>query len=121
MSLLCLGLCRSVERLSVSDVDIDDGLSLALAQMTACYAIISETNLHCSHLVALSASGASACAASTPTKRNMFGSLDSDHCRKLGHCHRPPAGHRRNMLAINWIYGICSSLAKIGEGKSELL
>ena len=24
-----------------------DGCSLALAQMTACYAIISETNLHC--------------------------------------------------------------------------
>jgi len=61
---LSIGLCRSVERLSVSDVDIDDGLSLALAQMTACYAIISETNLHCSHLAALSASFASACAAS---------------------------------------------------------
>jgi len=30
--------------------------------MTACYTIISGTNLHCSHLVALSASGASACA-----------------------------------------------------------
>jgi len=59
-----LGLCLSVERLSVSDVDIDDGLSQALAQMTACYAIISETNLHCSHLAALSASMASACAAS---------------------------------------------------------
>ena len=27
-SLLCLGLCRSVERLSASDVDIDDGCSL---------------------------------------------------------------------------------------------
>jgi len=39
-------LCRSVERLSVSDVDIDDGLSLALAKMTACYAVISETNVH---------------------------------------------------------------------------
>jgi len=37
---------------------------LALAQMTACYAIISETNLHCSHLAALSASVASTCAAS---------------------------------------------------------
>jgi len=39
-----LGLCRSVdsvERLSVSHVDIDDGLSQALAHMTACYAIIS--------------------------------------------------------------------------------
>jgi len=59
-----LGLCRSVKRLSVSDVDIDDGLSQALAHMTACYAIISETNLHCSHLAALSASVASACAAS---------------------------------------------------------
>jgi len=34
--------------------------------MTACYAIISETNLHCSHLAALSASVASACAASKP-------------------------------------------------------
>jgi len=55
-----IGLGRSVERLCVSDVDIDDGLSLALAQMTACYVIISETNLHCSHLAALSA-----CAAST--------------------------------------------------------
>jgi len=33
---ICLGLCRSVERLSVSDVDIDDGLWLALAQVTAC-------------------------------------------------------------------------------------
>ena len=36
LSLLCLGLCWSVEHLSVSDVDIDDSLSLALAQMTAC-------------------------------------------------------------------------------------
>jgi len=36
----------------------------ALAQMTACYAIISEMNLHCSHLAALSVSGASACTAS---------------------------------------------------------
>ena len=63
-ALLCLGLCRSGERLSVSDVDINDSLSLALAQMTACYALISETNLHCSHLALLSASGASACAAS---------------------------------------------------------
>ena len=48
-----LGLCRSVERLSVSDVDIDDGLSQALAHMTACsyvqvpVTIISKTNLHC--------------------------------------------------------------------------
>ena len=33
--------------------------------MTACYEIISGMNLHCSHLAALSASGASACAAST--------------------------------------------------------
>ena len=66
LSLLHLGLCRSVERLSVSDVDVDDGWSLAFAQMTACYAIICETNLHCSHLAALSASGASACAASHP-------------------------------------------------------
>jgi len=32
--------------------------------MTACYAIISGTNLHCSHLAALSASRASACATS---------------------------------------------------------
>jgi len=32
--------------------------------MTACYAIISGTNLHFSHLAALSASGASACAVS---------------------------------------------------------
>ena len=60
---LYLGLCQPVERLSVSDVDMDGSCSLALAQMTACYAIISETNLHCSHLAALSASGASACAA----------------------------------------------------------
>jgi len=64
LSLLYLGLCQPVERLSVSDVDMDGSCSLALAQMTACYAIISETNLHCSHLAALSASGASACAAS---------------------------------------------------------
>jgi len=35
-----------------------------VAQMTACYAIISETNLHCSHLAVLSASVASACDAS---------------------------------------------------------
>jgi len=47
LSLLYLGLCWSVERLSVSDVDMDGSCSLALAQMTACYAIISETNLHC--------------------------------------------------------------------------
>jgi len=64
LSLLYLGLCRSVERLSVSDDDMDGSCSLALAQMTACYAIISKTNLHCSHLAALSASVASACAAS---------------------------------------------------------
>jgi len=35
-------------------------LAVALAQMTACYAIISETKLHCSHLAALSASVAGA-------------------------------------------------------------
>ena len=35
--LLYLGLCRSVERLFVSDVDMDDGCSLALAQMTALF------------------------------------------------------------------------------------
>ena len=64
LSLLYLGLCRSVERLSVSDVDMDGSCSLALAQMTACYAIISETNLHCSHLAALRATVASASAAS---------------------------------------------------------
>jgi len=61
LSLLYVGLCHSVERLSVSDVDMDGSCSLAFAQMTACYAIISETNLYCSHLVALSASVASAC------------------------------------------------------------
>jgi len=66
--LVYLGLCRSVEHLSVSNVDMDGSCLLALAQMTACYASISETNLHCSHLAALrdlaalSASGASACA-----------------------------------------------------------
>ena len=70
LSLLYLGLCRSVEHLSVSNIDMDGSCLLALAQMTVCYAIISETNLHCSHLAvlrdlaALSASGASACAAS---------------------------------------------------------
>jgi len=53
LSLLYLGLWRSVERLSVSDVDMDGSCSLALAQMTAFNAIISETNLHCSHLAAL--------------------------------------------------------------------
>ena len=70
LSLLYLGLCPSVERLFVRDVNMDGCCLLALAQMTACYASISETNLHCSHLAALrdlaalSASGASACAAS---------------------------------------------------------
>jgi len=49
-----LGLCRSVERLSASDVKIDDGCSMALCK-DGCmyYAIISGTNLHCSHLAAL--------------------------------------------------------------------
>ena len=61
--LVCLGRCRSVERLSVSDVDIDDGLSPALAQNDCMYYAVSETNLHCSRLAALSASGGSACAA----------------------------------------------------------
>ena len=101
----CLGLYRSLERLSASDVDIDDGCLLqsivvcvqvwlhsmcfrfsvteflsvwtvyccilwapnfyvTLAQMTTCYAIISGTNLHCSHLAAQSASGASTCTTS---------------------------------------------------------
>jgi len=64
LSLVYLGLCPSVKRLSVRDVNMDGSCLLALAQMTACYAIISETNLHCSHLAALSASVASACAAS---------------------------------------------------------
>jgi len=45
LSLLYLGLCRSVERLSVSDVDMDGSCSLAVAQVTARYAIISETNI----------------------------------------------------------------------------
>jgi len=71
LSLLYLGLCQPAERLSVSDVDMDGSCSLALAQMTACYAIISETNLHCSHLAALSARGASACAASRATMHTV--------------------------------------------------
>jgi len=54
----------SLASVCYSDVDMDGSCSLALAQMTACYAIISETNLHCSHLAALSASVASACTAS---------------------------------------------------------
>ena len=74
LSLLCLGLCRLVECLSASDVHNPDLWRLFAGTCTddcMYYAIISGTNLHCSHLAALSASGANACAAS-PTYNTVF-------------------------------------------------
>jgi len=47
LSLLCLGLCQSVERLSASNVDIDDGCSLHSIRSYDLKAFLSFNCKHC--------------------------------------------------------------------------
>ena len=77
---------------------MDGSCSLALAQITACYAIISETNLHCSDLVVLSASVASACAASIEQKGQLLEEKLHD-AHSSSTCFYTLVGHQEEHLA----------------------